>query len=193
VPPGTYTVLVKLGDHEARDTVRVLPDPRSKNTEADWQARWAAVLRAGHLQDVGISAVERLLRTRADLETVTAKIRSDAPLDARPSLLQAASDLRTKVDALEARLRVAPEMPIGLSRDDLVMEKVWAPVDNLQTSMDPPTPTQIALIEVAEKALDAYLADLNRFYAEDVEAFRKRIATAGLELMPGTPELRREP
>ena len=83
-------------------------------------------------------------------------------------------------------------MPLGLSRDDLVMEKVWTPVDNLQTSMDPPTPTQLALLDRAEKALDAYLADLNRFYAEDVEAFRKRIAAAGLELMPGTPELRRE-
>ncbi|HEY2294564.1 MAG TPA: hypothetical protein VGM86_28015 [Thermoanaerobaculia bacterium] len=189
VPPGTYTVTVKLEGHEARGTVRVLPDPRAKNTEADWQARWAAVLRAGHLQDVGISAVERLRGTRADLETVTAKIRSDAPSDARPSLLQAANDLRTKVDALEARLRVAPEMPIGLSREGLVMEEVWAPGDNLQTSMDPPTPAQLALFDRAEKALDAYLADLNRFYAEDVEAFRKRIAAAGLELMPGVAPL----
>jgi len=91
---------------------------------------------------VGISAAERLRRTRADLEAVTAKIRSDAPPDVRPSLLQAATDLRTKVRA--------------------------------------------------EKALDAYLADLNRFYAGDVEAFRKRIAAAGLELMPGVAELRRE-
>ena len=65
-------------------------------------------------------------------------------------------------------------------------------MDNLQTSMDPPTPTQLALFDRAEKALDAYLADLNRFYAEDVEAFRKRIAAAGLELMPGVVELRRE-
>ncbi|HET9210656.1 MAG TPA: hypothetical protein VFR03_09670 [Thermoanaerobaculia bacterium] len=189
VPPGTYTVTVKLGDHEARRTVRVLPDPRSHNTEADWQARWAAVLRAGHLQDVGISAAERLRKTRADLESTAAHIRADAPPDARPALLAAAADLQAKVDALEARLRITPEMPIGLSRDDLVMEKVWAPVDNLQTSMDPPTPTQLALLDRAERALDAYLADLNRFYAEDVEAFRKRIAAAGLELMPGTPPL----
>jgi hypothetical protein len=151
-----------------------------------------AVLRAGHLQDVGISAVERLRKTRADVETVIAKIRSDAPLEARSALLAAAAGLQTKVDALEARLRVAPEMPIGLSREGLVMEEVWAAVDNLQTSMDPPTPTLTTLFERAEKALDAYLTDLNRFYAEDVEPFRKRIAAAGLELMPATPELRRE-
>jgi photosystem II stability/assembly factor-like uncharacterized protein len=192
VPPGTYTVTVKLGGHEARRTVRVLPDPRSRNTEADWQTRWAAVLRAGHLQDVGISAVERLRKTRADVEIVTAKIRSDAPPETRPALLAAATDLQARVDALETRLRIAPEMPIGLSRDELVMEKVWAAVDNLQTSMDPPTPAQVALIDRAEKALDAYLADLNRFYAEDAEAFRKRIAAAGLELVPEVAPLRRE-
>ncbi len=150
------------------------------------------MLRAGHLQDVGIGAAERLRRTRADLETATARVRSDAPPESRPALLAAATGLQAKVDALEARLRVTPEMPIGLPRDNLVMETVWLPVDNLQTSMDPPTPTQIALLERAERALDAYLVDLNRFYAEDMEPFRKRIAAAGLELVPETPPLRRE-
>src|SRR4029079_11416818 len=37
VPPGPYTVTVAYGGHEAKGMVRVLPDPRSKNTDADWQ------------------------------------------------------------------------------------------------------------------------------------------------------------
>src|SRR3954469_10949280 len=98
VPPGVYTVTVKLGDAEAKQTVRVLPDPRSHNTEADWQARWAAVLRAGRLQDAAITVVERLLRTRADVETAAARARTDAPPAARGSLLQAAAGLQKKIN-----------------------------------------------------------------------------------------------
>ncbi|HEX3553089.1 MAG TPA: hypothetical protein VIA62_07665 [Thermoanaerobaculia bacterium] len=184
VPPGLYTVTVKLGDAEAKRTVRILPDPRSRNTEADWQARWAAVLRAGKLQDAAITVVERLLKTRADVETAAARARTDASPALRPALLQAAADLQTKVNALERRFRVGPETPLGVARDELVLEKVWFAVDTLQTSMDPPTPTTLAYLERAEKALEAYLVDLNRFYAEDVAAFRKQIAAAGLELVP---------
>ncbi len=183
VPPGLYTVTVKLGDAEAKRTVRVLPDPRSHNTEADWQARWAAVLRAGRLQDAAITIVERLLKTRTDVETAAARARTDAPPALRSALLQAAGALQTKINALDRRFRVAPETPIGVPRDELVLEKVWFAVDTLQTSMDPPTPTTLAYIERAEKALEAYLVDLDRFYAEDVAAFRKQVAAAGLELV----------
>jgi hypothetical protein len=189
VPPGVYTVAVKLGEHETRQTVRVLPDPRSRNTEADWQARWAAVLHAGHLQDVGITAVTRLRKTRLEIETALVKISADAPPEARPALLQAAAGLQARIAELEKRLRVAPEMPLGLPRDELVMEKIWFVVDALQTSMDPPTPTLLAFTDRAEKALGAYLVDLNRFYDEDVEAFRRQIAAAGLELVPRTVAL----
>jgi hypothetical protein len=163
----------------------VLPDPRSRNTAADWQARWAAVVRDGHLQDAGITAVEHLRKTRADVEMAIARIRADAPPDVRPALLEAAADLQAKGLALEQRLRLTPEQPIGLPREELVMEKIWEAGDALQTTMDPPSPAQLQAIDNAEKALAGYLVDLDRYYAQDVEAFRKRIAAAGLELVPG--------
>jgi photosystem II stability/assembly factor-like uncharacterized protein len=192
VPPGTYTITVKLGDAEAKQSVRVLPDPRSRNTEADWQARWEAVLRAGKLQDAAITVVERLLKTRADVETAAARARTDAPAALRAALLKSAAELQTKINVLERRFRVAPEMSIGVPRDDLVLEKVWLIVDTLQTSMDPPTPTTLAYFEKAEKALDAYLVDFNHFYAEDVAAFRRQVVGAGLGLVPETGAMRRE-
>ena len=105
--------------------------------------------------------------------------------DARPALLQAAAALQAKGLALEQRLRLTPEQPIGLPREELVMEKIWGAGDNLQTTLEPPSSTQLAAIDNAEKALAAYLVDLDRFYARDVEAFRKQIAAAGLELVPG--------
>ena len=108
VPPGEYTVRIKVGANEAKRSVRVLPDPRSRNTAADWQARWAAVVRDGHLQDAGITAVEHLRKTRADVEMAIVRIRADAPAEARTALLQAAADLQAKGLALEQRLPPHP-------------------------------------------------------------------------------------
>jgi photosystem II stability/assembly factor-like uncharacterized protein len=187
VEPGTYTVTVRLGDSEAHQTVRVLPDPRSPHSEADVRARRDAILRAGHLQDLAITAAERLRRTRADVAAVAEKVRTDADPAVRPALRTAAADLQKKIDALEARLRVSAEMPIGTYREDKVTEHVWAAVDSLQTSFDPPSSAQLERLRIAEEALGPYLAELDRFYAVDVAAFRKQVAAAGLELIREEP------
>jgi photosystem II stability/assembly factor-like uncharacterized protein len=173
VPPGLYTVVVKLGGSEVRRPVRVLPDPRSRNTPADWQARWKAVLRAGHLQDLGITAVERLRKTREE-------VGADA-------------GLQNRITAMEGRLRLLPDMPLGSSRDELVIEKVWAAVDSLQTSMSPPSPSQLALLDRAEKVLKAYLADLDRFYKEEVEPFLALTRTGSPPAAPPSKPAARAP
>jgi len=174
VPPGRYTVIVKVDESEARRPVRVLPDPRSRNTPADWRARWQAVLRAGRLQDAGITAVERLRKTGDEIEAAVAKLPPGS------DLLQAAAGLQSRITAMERRLRIIPEMPLGSPRDELVMEKIWTAVDSLQTSMDPPSPSQLAFLARGEKALAAYLADLDRFYARDVEPFWRRLRATPL-------------
>src|SRR5579864_100185 len=83
VPPGTYTVTVKFRGHEARSTVQVLADPRSPNREADWQQRWAAISRAGALQEAAAEAIERIGRIRADVESAVAKAKAAATAEKR--------------------------------------------------------------------------------------------------------------
>ena len=76
VPPGSYAVTVKMGDHEAKGTVQVVPDPRSRNTEADWRARADAGKRALALSEALAEAVERIRNARADVDAVVAKVRA---------------------------------------------------------------------------------------------------------------------
>ena len=85
---------------------------------------------------------------------------------------------------LAAEMEAWIEVRRNLAKKDAHLQRLSEQVDAQLVKVGP-------LIDRAERALDAYLADLNRFYAEDVEAFRKRIAAAGLELMPGVEELRR--
>ena len=53
----------------------VLPDPRSKNTAADWAKRWAAIERAGALQEKAADAAIRIRRTRDDVAAVEERLR----------------------------------------------------------------------------------------------------------------------
>jgi photosystem II stability/assembly factor-like uncharacterized protein len=205
VPPGPYTVTVAYGGHEARGTVRVLPDPRSKSTEADWQNRWAAITRAGGMQEVAVTALERITRTRADVDAVAAKARQAAqavederrakglaPATAKPAdppIVMAADKLKRGLDGLEKRLWVSPETK-GLIDDDSVLGKIGYAAGALGSAMSPPTPSQQEYLRQAGAALDAFLADFNRFYAEEVPAFRKQAAGERIELLPDLPPLR---
>ena len=76
VPPGTYTVAVKYQAGEASRTVRVLADPRSKNTAEDWARRWEAIGRAGAGSDAAVEWVQKLRRTRDDVSLVQQRIRA---------------------------------------------------------------------------------------------------------------------
>ncbi|MBV8199644.1 MAG: hypothetical protein JOZ15_03375 [Acidobacteria bacterium] len=78
VPPGSYTVIVKFRGHEAKATVEVLADPRSHNSAADWQQRWAAISRGGALQEAAAEAIARIGRIRADVDAAAAKAKQAA-------------------------------------------------------------------------------------------------------------------
>jgi len=205
VSPGTYAVTVSYGGHEAKGTVRVLPDPRSKNTEGDWQRRWDTVVRAGELQEVAVTALERLTRTRADVDAVTAKARQSAQAaeaeqkakgmsgtpgkpPADPPIVMAADKLKKGLDGLEKRLWVSPDTK-GLIDDQTVLGKIGFVEGALGSSMAPPTAAQLDYLRQAGAALGAFLADFNRFYAEDVPAFRKLAAGEKIELLPDLPPL----
>jgi len=75
VPPGTYTVTVEYGDAEARGEVEVLADPRTDIPLAEREAKVAAVLRAGRLQDAVATAIERIADTRKDVDAILARAR----------------------------------------------------------------------------------------------------------------------
>ncbi|HZF09896.1 MAG TPA: hypothetical protein VFE33_13990 [Thermoanaerobaculia bacterium] len=206
VPPGTYTLTVAYGDHEAKSTVRVLPDPRAKNTDADWQSRWAAIQRGGELQDVVVTAIERIARTRTDVDAVVAKARQAAQAaederrakggkaegtggkPADPPIVAAADKLKQGLTALEKRLWLSPDAK-GLQDDTTLLGQVVYVEQAVGSSMSPPTAGQLNYLRQAGEAVDRFLVDFNRFYAEDVAAFRKQAEGAKTELLPELPPL----
>jgi photosystem II stability/assembly factor-like uncharacterized protein len=188
VPPGTYTVTIKFRGNEARQTVRVLPDPRQPEQAAARQANYDAILRAGRLYETVTSAIVRIRQTRTDIDAITAKQKKDddepAPADKAPDpITKAAGDLKKKLDAMEKRLWVPPKTK-GIVAETDVQSKISYPLFSLQSSWDAPTPSQLAYLERAEAELRKVLADYNKLFAEDVARFREEVRKLNVQLLP---------
>ncbi len=196
VIPGTYTVVVKYGGHEAKGTVTVEPDPSLKTTEADWRAWDAATIRVGQLQNAVADAVNRLNATRKDVNQALAKLdardkeREDQQPgveakgdDAEKALRKAARDLQKKITAVERRFQV-PSDTKGLVEDETVaLSRVGTARRAIGTSWETPSPTAQAYLQEAETSVQSALADFNKLYAEDVPAFQKKLADAKVDLV----------
>jgi photosystem II stability/assembly factor-like uncharacterized protein len=201
VPPGTYTVTVRFRGHEARNTVEVLPDPRSTYSAADWRERWAAILRAGALQQAVSEAIERIVRLRAELDAAVAKDRQAAEMaaersgkprsdpDAPPSpLAAAAARLRRRLDDLEKRLWLRPDTKGVVPGDDLD-DQVRSAGDAIRGQWDPPTPTQLETLRQAGDKVRSCLDELNRLCAGEVATFAKQAADQRIGLFAEEPPL----
>jgi photosystem II stability/assembly factor-like uncharacterized protein len=203
VIPGTYTATIKMGDHETKGTVQVMADPRSKNTAEDWRARDAAVQRAQALMGALAEAAQRIRDTRADVDTVIARVQAQKKQDQPPAapagtnakpdpLTESANKLKGDLDKLELRLWT-PYDAVGIQPGTDVTTKAFFALAYVTSSWAPPSPTHLEYLRQAEKATNDVLADVNRFFATDVAAFRKQADTAGARLLPdlGKVEVKR--
>ncbi|MBW8877019.1 MAG: hypothetical protein JF614_18800 [Acidobacteria bacterium] len=200
VAPGTYNVTVKYKDKEAKGTIKVVQDPALTNADADWQAREAAIARAGGLQNAVTDAIARVGATRDDVKVVLAKLdarrrereRNAGVMESggggRPAddpdraLGKAARDLQKKLGEVERRLWVPPDTK-GLVLDESALARVENAGRSLDSTWDRPSPTALANLDLAETQTKAVLADLNKLFAEDVPAFRQKVADAKLDLL----------
>jgi photosystem II stability/assembly factor-like uncharacterized protein len=186
VAPGTYTVTVKYGDHEAKGTIRVLGDPRNHNTEADWRRREDALARVGALNDAMADAIERVRRTRSQVDEALSLVDKDKDKDrkdAKPDpLVEAGGKLKGDLTKLERRLWSPFDSP-GIQPDTDVLSKVGNPFGYITSSWGPPSPTHLEYLRQGEAAVAAILVDVNNFFATDVAVFRKQVDAAGLRLL----------
>jgi photosystem II stability/assembly factor-like uncharacterized protein len=188
VAPGTYTVTVKLGESEARNTVRVLADPRATGAPADWQAREAALARAAALTDIIAEAVDRIRKTRTDIDAVIAKVKKDDRKDDKkdkdtPPLAQAGQAVEEKLTALEHRLW-NPYDAVGLLPETDLQSRVTTARSYLTDTWAAPSPTHLEYLRQAETAAAGLIADVNRLFDTDVADFRRQVEAAKIGLLP---------
>jgi photosystem II stability/assembly factor-like uncharacterized protein len=193
VSPGAYNVTVKLGDQEAHGTVKVLPDPRTPVTPEGWQARDAAIARTDELQDTLAEAVDRIRRTRADVDVVLDKVKkqaekakledkSDKPAEPSP-LVKSGQALQEKLTKLERRVWT-PYDTVGIVAETDVLTHLGYVRAYVLGTFEPPSPTHLEHLHRVEKEVADLIADVNRFFAADVADFHRQVEAAGIGLLP---------
>ncbi len=185
VLPGTYGVRIKYEEHEASGSVAVLPDPRYDIPMAEREAKQAAVMHAGAVQEVVVEAINRVRDTRSEIDAVLELLQDEGAggETSAGELRRAARALQGSLEELEARLWDPPGSTKGIVRSDKPYRRIDYVIDSLGSSWDGPTPAQQAYLEAAEAQTEEVLLDLNRIFAEEVSGFRSQVEAVGLSFL----------
>ncbi len=198
VLPGTYGVRVKYGDHEATGSVRVLADPRFDIPESDRRAKFAAVMRAGALQETATEMIERIRATRSDIDGVVTKAKESEEKSesatgsggdgSNDELIRAARELGKTLGGVERKLWVPPDTK-GIPASEDAFSRIRYVSGSLASSWDAPTSAQQAYLNAAESQLAGVLAEFNQLFQSEVAAFRGKVEAAGIEFLKPKPPL----
>jgi hypothetical protein len=194
VKPGHFSVRVKYKEHAAEGEIRVLPDPRQSISKEARNANFDALMHAGNLQEKAAEALERIQKTRKDLQVIVSRVKKNKDKDkdkettagedgADKELLKAAKELKKELRKVE-ELFWTPGDVRGIPSRKNVTSKIGRALRFIESTWDKPTPAQLAYLMNAEAVLEDALHVFNRFYAEDVTAFRNRVREMGINLLP---------
>jgi len=192
VPPGTYRVVLRHGEHTTEGQLEVLADPRAAMSPEGYAARWEALQRLGEIQERVAEAVDAIDRTQDDIGTVVAKLKEDRDPDAdhpQQAVLDRAEDLEEALDEVRASF-VGPQDTKGINRrSDTVMGKLGTANWGLASSWEAPSPAHLRRLADAEQAFAEAIPEYNRVMGEELEALREAVDAAGVRLLPARPAL----
>jgi photosystem II stability/assembly factor-like uncharacterized protein len=181
VLPGTYSVKVKYGEHEATGSVTVLADPRYDIPTAQREQKLATIMYAGSLQEVVADAVERIRDTQNEIDDVLERVRRS---EERRELMQAGHRLKNTLTELEREFWSPPgSYGQRTPRTDNVLRLIESASRSLGSSWDAPTQAQEIRVGQAEAMLQDSLEEFNRVFAEDVAQFIEQVEAAGLSFV----------
>ncbi len=203
VPPGTYTVRLRAGDHESTATVEVRKDPNSGGTAADVEAGSKLAYSIYKDADASAEMIGELEWTRVQLERFNGILKASKAEDA---LLGSVTDLRKKAEEVEAVLlqpTIAEEDqksfrgPLGL-----YLKFVWlnaeASTGSADVSGNPdlaPTQPERDVFASLDGRLDEARRKFRSLYEESVPAFNRAMGAKGMagivpvkEVLPEFPK-----
>ncbi|MEM6706931.1 MAG: hypothetical protein AAF690_29765 [Acidobacteriota bacterium] len=206
VPPGRYGVRLSFGKASATSTVEVVADPRIEHSDADRLTNWETIQQAGGLQERLAEMVERIGSLRSDIEVVQRKEREskkDEPTegaqeegeeatatDAEEGAEEAAEEEVTtsslaknaveQLEDLEKKIWTKPGAK-GIPARNRALNRVGSALGSLQSSWDPPNPTQATVLRQVTALVDGLESELGAIESGVIAELRTAIE--GMQLL----------
>jgi hypothetical protein len=172
VKPGTYTVVLKAGDKEYTQSLKVLKDPNSEGTEADIAGQSTMVgeikkdlTTAGDM----VNQLESIRRQASDLKTLVKE-------DKNSEVTKAIDALETQLMDIEGnliQLRVTPQGQSALRYPAQVVEKLQYLGSAVETADFQPADQHREVHQMLQKRLQDVQRRYNQFLEKDLPAFQE--------------------
>ncbi len=174
VLPGIYTVKIKYDNKdEVSGTVEVKPDPRLKVDLEMLKANYATAKAAQTLSQAITDAGRRLQDTQKAIQTVLDFGRANRSPNLM-NLMKAARDLESKRKALAEEMNPTPPKQGMTDRSASLNSQVMGAVGGMTgAGYEPISQAARVRYEKAKVKAATFLEKLNKFFAEDVESFKK--------------------
>ncbi len=194
VPPGRYSITLALDHPDSHATVasidvQTVADPRSRHSQSEIEHSFAARVDLLKLQKASVSAVERIVKLREEVGTITKLIGARQGADENQKLIalkEQATAVKDSLDDLEKRFRSPPKTKGYVYTADKIVSKVGFAQAYVGSTLDTPSDAAETYVRIAHDAVDHGLADLNSFFRGDLEDFRKAVDSAGIGLLSDT-------
>jgi hypothetical protein len=190
VVPGDYRITLSFDGIEQSTSVRVLADPRSSHSIEDQRARYALEVELMHLRDAVVTAVERIVHAREDVNFLTGMIekRADAETDeVLKALGEQATEVNKALDDMEKRFRTPPRTKGIVYSADKVANQLGLAQFYIGSSFGAPTPAARVYVDNARAVVEAGIQSVNDYLDGDFKAFREQVEQAGIGLLQAEP------
>ena len=180
-PPGTYTVLLRVGELESSQTLEVLKDPNTEGLEADVRLQTEMV--RDLQQDLNsaaesINRIEWIRRQLLDLQAVAEDFGTNTQ-----AIIANADELNGTLIAVEEKLL---QLKITGTGQDRVRwpTKVWGRLTYLANAVAvadfPPTDQHREVHQVLRERLSAFEQELEQLMQNELPAFNRTLEDNGL-------------
>ena len=191
VQPGVYVLKISVGDKTATANVTVQEDPRIQIVEADRGKLNDAIAKTYALQKSAEAARKSMTSLKTQITTLQTSLKdnTDVPKPVNESV-QKLSDALT---AIQKKLATPPDNtgsagPALPDEPRPLLQQINGVAFGLDSYTAAPTADELVRIEDLSKQLKDFLAELNKFIAEDVANLNKQLRDSGLQFLnPGKP------
>jgi photosystem II stability/assembly factor-like uncharacterized protein len=172
VPPGTYTVTLKVGDEKSTEKLNVLKDPHSTGSDSDIQTQLQLISALRDEMNALAESVNQAESVRSQIAELEKQLGAD---DAAKAIRKSADELAEKLVAAEGNLLQLKAT--GRGQDDvryppMLLQKISYLAAEVGGSSDfPPTTQQLAVQDDLKKRGDEYQLEIQQLLAKNVAAF----------------------
>ncbi len=173
VLPGTYWVRYTYGEDKDSTQIKVVSDPREEISLAERQAKNKLIDQLMSDMEAARAAVLRLKEAQKVNGLITANL--DAKDDNLKVLRKQSGEVKKRIDALLEEA-VGKQEVKGIQRNpNQISSKMSGAFYFAQSTWEEPNATQMIRAKQAQEALDAFLKNVNTFFAEDWKNYQKAV------------------